>query len=73
MASIGENSIPRTTVIGAHFETCIPSQVGDAKDFSETLCRLANSQRFARDMHDCFYNITCAFAQAVSFKQFRDN
>ena len=71
MVSIGENGIPFATVIGAHIKSGILSQVWDAKDFGETLCCLANSRRFTRDLHDCFYTTACAFVQAVLFKQAR--
>ena len=65
-----DDRIPmNAAVITAHSNVSIRSNLRDTKDCSETLCRLLDSDGFAWDLHNCFYTIFCAFAQARAFMQ----
>ena len=69
-ASGGEDRIQmKAAVIAAYSNVSILSKLRDTKDFGETICRLPDSDGFVWNLHNCFYTICCAFAQATAFMQ----
>ena len=54
MFLIAENGVPNAIVVGAHIETGVFNQVGDATDFGETTSCLLNSNGLTWDLHNVF-------------------
>ena len=69
MTSDSKDCVQLTAVIIAYTNVNVLSKLGDTKDFYEALNYPPDSNGFAWDLHNCFYTLTCAFAQVKVFMQ----